>query len=126
MESELLRFLADESCDFSVVRALRTAGFDVEAVSETNARCNDAEIIHQASNQNRILLTEDKDFGWLVYVAGVRSAGVILIRFPAHARQQLAAAILRLVDQHADKLRGAFAVVQPGQIRLSRNGRLNV
>ncbi|CAG0937031.1 hypothetical protein TFLX_05935 [Thermoflexales bacterium] len=29
-----LRFLADESCDFAVVRALRAAGFDVLAVSE--------------------------------------------------------------------------------------------
>ena len=27
-------FLADESCDFAVVRALREAGFDVTAVSE--------------------------------------------------------------------------------------------
>jgi hypothetical protein len=26
-----MRFLADESCDFAVVRALRTAGHDVQA-----------------------------------------------------------------------------------------------
>jgi hypothetical protein len=29
-----LRFLADESCDFTVVRSLRAAGYDVLAVSE--------------------------------------------------------------------------------------------
>jgi hypothetical protein len=29
-----LRFLADESCDFAVVRALRAAGFDVLAINE--------------------------------------------------------------------------------------------
>jgi hypothetical protein len=29
-----LRFLADESCDFAVVRALRGAGYDVVAVAE--------------------------------------------------------------------------------------------
>ena len=28
----MLRFLADESCDFAVVRALRSAGYDVFAV----------------------------------------------------------------------------------------------
>jgi len=32
-----LRFLADESCDFAVVRALREDGFDVVAVSEAPA-----------------------------------------------------------------------------------------
>jgi len=30
--------------------------------------------------ENRILLTEDKDFDWLVFAAGVDSPGVILIR----------------------------------------------
>jgi hypothetical protein len=29
-----VRFLADESCDFAVVRALRTAGHDMLAVAE--------------------------------------------------------------------------------------------
>jgi uncharacterized protein (DUF433 family) len=31
---ESVRFLADENCDFSVVRALRAAGHDVRAVAE--------------------------------------------------------------------------------------------
>jgi hypothetical protein len=29
-----MRFLADESCDFAIVRAVREAGYDVEAVGE--------------------------------------------------------------------------------------------
>jgi hypothetical protein len=29
-----VRFLADESCDFAVVRALREAGHDVAAIAE--------------------------------------------------------------------------------------------
>jgi predicted nuclease of predicted toxin-antitoxin system len=64
-----LRFLADESCDFSVVRALRNVGYDVLAVSEVMRRSDDAKLIEQASRENRILLTEDKDFGWLVFVS---------------------------------------------------------
>jgi hypothetical protein len=31
-----MRFMADESCDFAVVRALREAGHDVLYVSETD------------------------------------------------------------------------------------------
>ncbi len=34
MTTEKLRFLADESCDFAVTRALRMAGYDVLAVAE--------------------------------------------------------------------------------------------
>lgn len=38
----VLRFLADESCDFAVVRALRAEGHDVDAISERTSRSVDA------------------------------------------------------------------------------------
>ncbi len=58
-----LRFLADESCDFAVVRGLRQAGCDALAVSEVSTRSDDLQLIKQATIEGRILLTEDKDFG---------------------------------------------------------------
>ena len=39
-----------------------------------------------AHQEGRILLTEDKDFGWLAFAAHTNTAGVVLIRFPAGAR----------------------------------------
>jgi predicted nuclease of predicted toxin-antitoxin system len=90
MDTSALRFLADESCDFAVVRALRAVGYDVLAVSEVTQRSVDSDIIEQSAREQRILFTEDKDFGWLVFVSRADSAGVILIRFPGNAREALA------------------------------------
>ena len=118
-----LRFLADESCDFAVVSALRVAGYDVVAVSEITSRSDDGVLIEQAAREQRILLTENKDFGWLVHVTHADSGGVILIRFPASARQTLATTIVQLVQQQGELLIDAFVVVQPGHIRINRNGR---
>jgi predicted nuclease of predicted toxin-antitoxin system len=115
-----LRFLAGESCDFAVVRALRTNGYDVLAVSEHMQRSVDRDLIEQAHREDRILLTEDKDFGWLVFASHSVSAGVILIRFPGNKRSTLAKSIVQLVQQYATELRNAFVVVQPGQIRFGR------
>jgi len=115
-----LRFLADESCDFAVVRALRAEGHDVLAVSEVTQRSDDRELIEQAHRESRILLTEDKDFGWLVYVSHADSAGVILIRFPGNARRMLGETIRRLIQEEGTRLASAFVVVQPGQFRISR------
>ena len=114
----VLRFLADESCDFNVVRALRAAGYDVVAISENTTRSIDRELIQQANRENRILLTEDKDFGWLVYVSTAESAGVILIRFPGNIRESLPATIIKLVQEQKDQIANAFVVVQPGYIRI--------
>jgi predicted nuclease of predicted toxin-antitoxin system len=113
-------FLADESCDFAVVRALRSAGHDVTAVSETFPRAEDLEVITLALHERRILLTEDKDFGQLVYSHGLESVGVIFLRFPSQARRQIARDLTRLVKQEGDKLIGTFVVVQPGRIRIGR------
>ncbi|MBI3207574.1 MAG: DUF5615 family PIN-like protein [Candidatus Solibacter usitatus] len=78
-----MRFLADESCDFAVVRALRAEGHDVLAICDVSRRTVYKELMELAFQDNRILLTEDKDFGWLVFVAHMESPGVVLIRFPA-------------------------------------------
>jgi predicted nuclease of predicted toxin-antitoxin system len=114
-----MRFLADESCDFAVVRALRSAGYDVLAVSEFQQRSVDQELMTLTYAEGRILLTEDKDFGWLVFAGQVDNPGVILVRFPATARPTLAGSITRLVSELGPKLNGTFVVLRPGSVRIS-------
>jgi len=114
-----MRFLADESCDFAVVRALRRAGFDVLCISESSPRTEDSEVIRLALHEGRILLTEDKDFGRLVYSHGQDTLGVIFLRFPTFARREISRDVLNLVKQQGEKLAGSFVTVQPGRIRIS-------
>ncbi len=64
-----MRFLADESCDFLVVRALRDAGHDVTAVAQISPAASDSDVLALARSESRILLTEDKDFRVLAYRA---------------------------------------------------------
>ena len=114
-----MRFLADESCDFAVVRALRAAGFDVLCISESTPRAEDSEVIGLALREQRILLSEDKDFGRLVYSHGQETLGVIFLRFPTFARRQVSRDVVNLVKQQGEKLAGSFVTVQPGRIRIS-------
>ena len=88
------------------------------AVNEFQYRSVDKDLMELALTENRILLTEDKDFGWLVFAAKVDSPGVILIRFPASARRLLGEAIVKLVREHASLLVGAFVVLRPGTARI--------
>lgn len=115
-----MHFLADESCDFAVVRALRAAGYDVKAVAEVALGATDDVVLELASRERCVLLTEDKDFGQLIFAAGSSTYGVILIRYPASARSLLPPVILDLVNTQLDRLLGAFIVVQPSRIRISR------
>lgn len=115
-----MRFLADESCDFSVVRILREAGHDVLAIAEISPRADDTVVIDLATNESRMLLTEDRDFGQLVYASTRASSGVIYMRYPASASTTLPQDVLSLVTHHGESLLGHFTVMQPGRTRISR------
>ena len=115
-----MRLLADESVDMAIVRALRQAGHDVVAVAESHAGITDDEVTSLAADDERVLLTEDRDFGRLVYADQRDTAGVIYMRYPITVRDHFAVEIMRLVEQQQDRLRGAFVVAQPGRTRFSR------
>lgn len=115
-----MRFLADESCDFAAVRALRAAGYDVDAVKDRFPGATDEEVVKIAVQESRILLTEDKDFGQLFFAGAPQSAGVILVRFPGNARESMTDALVSLVRQHGNRLGDRFVVLQPGRVRMSR------
>ncbi len=115
-----MRFLADESCDFTFVRILRSAGHDVLAVAESAAGAADKKVIALAHSQRRILITEDKDFGQLVFAAAASTSGVIYVRYPMRYRSTLGVDLLRLVEERGEALTGAFAVVEPGRTRIGR------
>ncbi len=118
MNGKKLSFLADESCDFGIVRALRTEGHDVLAVAEMMSRSDDRKLIDFAESE-RILITEDKDFGWLVHVAGVKSNGVLFVRFPGNRRSLMAKVVCDVVAKHCDRLSRSFVVIEPGYVRIS-------
>lgn len=70
-----------------------------------------------ARREERVLLTEDKDFGQLAYAFGAPTAGVILIRYPTNKRSELGQTILSLIRERGSSLEGRFVVVRPGRIR---------
>lgn len=96
------------------------AGHDVESVAEMVPGVEDIEVIRMATQGQRVLLTEDKDFGQLVYAHSQKSHGVMFLRYPSRARRQLAKDVVKLVKQRGQDLAGRFIVVQPGRIRIGR------
>ena len=113
-----MRLLVDESCDAIISRTLRTAGFDVSAVSESQPGASDTEVISLAINESRTLVTEDKDFGQLVYASGHGHHGVILLRYPFALASNIAHELARLIQDRGLSLQKSFVVLQPGKIRI--------
>nr|VFJ77255.1 MAG: Predicted nuclease, contains PIN domain, potential toxin-antitoxin system component [Candidatus Kentron sp. FW] len=113
-----MRFAADECCDTTLVVGLREDGHDIWFAMESARGADDETILHYAVTHERILLTEDKDFGELVVQLRLPAHGVVLVRMnPADSASKLIR--LREVFRHqATRLAGSFVVVDESKVRI--------
>jgi len=112
-----LKFLADECCDTGLVASLREDGHDVLYVSENKAGAIDDEILSDAQEEERILITEDKDFGELVYRLKKPTHGIVLLRIDVNERHIKWQRLKKLIDDYATRLKGHFTVVDAKKFR---------
>ncbi len=101
-----------------MIRALRAAGHDVRAASEDMRGAEDTAIVAAAAQDDRVLITRDRDFGQLVFVQEQPTAGVIYVRWPIAARSRLAARLVAVVAEMGSRFPGAFVVVRPDRVRI--------
>ena len=111
------RLLADENIAASLVRALREDGFDVSYVAELADGITDDEVLELAKAEARLLLTEDKDFGELVFRMKRSPPGVLLLRLPLSQRAQARGRVQAVLHLHGDRLSDHFTVVEPERVR---------
>ena len=77
-----MRFLVDASSDARIVAHLRTAGHDVTRIgTDYPGTLEDSDVLAIAQREQRILITDDRDFGELVFRLNQPQAGVIYLRF---------------------------------------------
>lgn len=111
------QLLADENIAAWLVRELRNGGFDVLYVAECTGGITDDEVLELARRDDRLLLTEDKDFGDLVFRLKRRVAGVLLLRMPLSRRMEQGNRLRGVLDRYGENLLGRFTVVESEKIR---------
>src|SRR5438552_684455 len=93
-----MRFLANENVPLASVRRLRQAGHDVAAASEDAPGADDADVLARASQQGRIVLTFDRDYGELVFRHALPAPlGIVYLRFRPATPQEPAEQVLHLL-----------------------------
>ena len=113
-----MKFLLDECCDASLVQDLRTSGHDVIYAIESLRGANDEEILTRAFSDDRILITEDKDFGEIAYRLRRPTRGIILLRFDVSERFEKIPRLRALIGQEQENLYHKFIVLESDKTRI--------
>ena len=113
-----MKFIVDESTGMAVGEYLRRVGHDVLAVAEAMSQADDVDILTRAVSEGRILVTNDKDFGELVFRSGQAHQGVVLLRLHDESSSNRVRVLRAVLERYADRLAGHFTVATEGSVRI--------
>ena len=116
-----MKLLLDQDVYAATARFLLDLGHEVVPVASIGlSRAQDQEILRYAQEQNRILVTRDRDFGNLVFAREL-GAGVIYLRILPSTLNVVHAELERVLNLHPEEeLAQAIVVVEPGGHRIRR------
>jgi predicted nuclease of predicted toxin-antitoxin system len=112
-----MKLLLDTCVWGGAVKILRESGHDVVWAGDWQEDPGDEEILARAYQENRILVTLDKDFGELAIVREKPHSGIV--RLVNLAAKQQGIVCQRVVELYEKDLQsGAIVTVEPGRVRI--------
>ncbi|MEM9777437.1 MAG: DUF5615 family PIN-like protein [Chloroflexota bacterium] len=119
MPAKAPKFLIDVSLGVVATQWLKDNFEDVVAVRDVDLRMLDHSILAWAVEENRIVITLDKDFGELVYRNNLEHRGILLLRLESETGLRKIEVLSFILNQYLDSLSNSFCVYQNGRIRIS-------
>ncbi len=113
-----MRFLVDECTGPAVADWLRGQSYEVFSVYEKNRGMADDDILDKANSEDWILITNDKDFGEMVYREKRLHHGVVFLRLEDERAVSKIKAIQSLLEDYVDQLIDRFVVVTESHVRI--------
>lgn len=109
-----MKFLVDANLGRKFTELVKHAGYDAVFAKDLLPLSGDDEILAEAESEERIVITNDKDFGELVFRSRRTAIGVILLRtLTTDSKKRF-----ELVKGVLGRAEGKFIVVKEGQVRV--------
>ncbi len=108
------KFLLDENIGLKVYHELKSRGYHVQSILVEQRGASDEEVIETAIRHNKIIVTIDKDFGYLAQA--YKPPGVVILRLRDPRVPNRIKVILRILSL-GERLYGYITVVSETRIR---------
>jgi len=113
-----VKFLVDESAGIEVSRKLKQMNLDAVSAIQFMKGAGDEEIIRKAIDENRVIITNDKDFGWLA--SFYKPPGIILLRLRDERAENKVKMVLHIIKKHRKAIPGSILVASEKKIRIRK------
>ena len=114
-----MRFLVDECTGSKVAEWLRDENHEVFSVFDEARGMTDDEVLVKALSENWILITNDKDFGEMVFRERRKHHGVIFLRLDDERATNKIEVLRQLLENYSEKLPEVFVVATETKVRFA-------
>lgn len=114
-----MNLLVDECLPKALVDELTLRGHNVRWARKDFAGYSDTQLLAVAAAEQRLIVTEDRDFGTLTMFHRLPAPGIIsvyLSKFPGDLTDTVKSVVLT-IDRLGNSLHGALTIIEPGRVR---------
>ncbi len=115
-----MRIVADESLDGGIVDRLRADGHDVIYIAELLPSIPDIDVLAYSCQENILLITQDKDFGELVFRQALSHSDVLLSRLEGLTAKEKEDRVSHILSFHGADLPDMFTVLTKDSLRIRK------
>ncbi len=112
-----IKFLANVNIEKPIIEFLLKKGWDVKSVVAIDKQMSDAAVCALANKEERIVLTNDKDFGEIVFFQKKVLYGVVLFRIKGQDVEEKITRLGNLLARHSNKIVNHFVVITNEKFR---------
>jgi len=113
--------VVDECVEYEIVELLRQEGIPVLFIMESHSGIKDTAVLKIAVNQTALLLTEDKDFGELVFRLQLPHYGILLVRFPNNFDLDVKSkGVVKIILEKFEEIEHLFSVLDEQRLRIRK------
>lgn len=120
-----MKFLVDECVGQGVADWLERQGYDTKSILDTFPGIADEMVLEMALEENRILVTMDKDFGDLIFRGNIDHCGIILLRLLNWQLKNKITVLEKIFMNHMHEFENNFIVVTEQSIRIVRQSKIH-
>ncbi len=113
--------IIDENVDQILVdKLLASKNYKIISIKESKRGISDREVIELAKSKKGLIITEDKDFGELVFSHNIKDCSVIFLRYDKIDYGQIEKNILKVLDNYYNNPCHYFITITKNKIRVRK------
>jgi len=112
--------IIDENVDKVLIDRLNKENYEIISICELHTGISDREVIEIAKSKKGFVLTEDKDFGELVFSHNIKDCSIIFLRYNKPDYEQLEKNIIKILQDYYEKPGHFFITITKNKIKIRK------